>query len=398
MRFICIYTCIVTALGFSVDLFSTIRAEGILMVETGDQKSASWIFVEELSRLWQIRNPDEDIVFAPRSEKDLSVRFDRLRVGHSRFVIAPLNSVSEDILSTGELKIAIVLWRIYLVPLVMNMDIESITLSDPDHWFVPYDSSIIPTYLEQFKPNLLLFPLTETVETGVVFDLYAFNQQSIEENHQIESQPDSSETESEFQIVPFVVVESTTDTEEDMFTYSEEEMSDDALTENEFTLESEQLNEELRDIETLPASSQILSTVKTEGPYKIQEFALMHPDGAVLYEMLGPLPNLTRSLHPPFEVVNLADDLISELTLNLPWVKEVRFLNSRLKTVGFQMAVFVQSKEDTEFIENFINLLRHPPKSNFGSSYVMQNLTTSSTRDLSPFVLHPGTLKYFNLD
>ena len=134
------------------------NAENVWYVGTGDTKSASWQFVLEFSKLWQIGNPDDEVAFVPHHDKDITKQFARLKTGHSKMVIAPINSISEDLLASDEINIAVILWRVYLVPMVLLKNSPTVTAEQPDYWFIPEGSSIISGYLNQYKRSHPLYP------------------------------------------------------------------------------------------------------------------------------------------------------------------------------------------------------------------------------------------------
>jgi len=378
-----------------------------MTVETGDQKSASWQFIKEISRLWQIHNPDEDAVFVPRFEPDLINRFMRLKNGHSKMVIAPMNSVSDDLLANEEIKIVTVLWKVYLAPLILIRGSETVTAESPDYWFIPHGSSIIPGYSKLFKYDRLVFPLNDTAETGIVHDLFPIRLDTVESEAKSNLQNNQEESFIENDNLSFFAPDSTSDSEftlagGDNGRFKNLHVQEFGESDNDRTTglfhEVEEIEND-KSMEFVPwPTSQINATIVTEQIDSVRDFTFRHPNGVVLYEMLGPVRHLRRELPVPLELINLDRELITILTDTLPWVKEMYFSRSRLRTVGLQMALYVNATEDIEFIENLIKLLRHPPRSHFKRSYIMQNLSTSTTRDLSPFALHPGTLKYFNLD
>ena len=378
-------------------------AENVWLVGTGDEHSASWQFVLELSKLWQIVNPDEEVVFVPRHEKDIFSRIRNLKIGHSKMVIAPINAISEDQLATEEIKIATILWKTYLVPMVFLKNTQTVTLDYPEIWFVTEGSSIIPAYLNQFSTFEAISPLLDTVETSVVQDMGAALPT---ENRLEESSENVKETTDRKTGIPNLFDSTsdsneTTDPDEDppfdtgYFTESDATASDN--TSDIFQPSAQLYIDDPITIEPW-SRSLIGSVIVTENTEKIRDFFLGHPDGVFFYEMLGPVRHLQQAMTIPLELIDLDPTVIHVLTGNLPWVYEVNFANSNLKTVGMQMAIFVKAKEDIEFTETLIKLLRQPPRSFFQKSYIMENLSTSVTKGLSPFVLHPGTLKYFNLD
>ena len=382
-------------------------AENIWYVGTGDTKSASWQFVLEFSKLWQIDNPDDEVAFVPHHDKDISRQFAMLKTGHSKMVIAPINSISEDLLASYEINIAAILWRVYLVPMVLLKNSPTVTAEQPDYWFIPEGSSIISGYINQYKRSHPLYPFYDTREVGVVQDFDTSLPETFTNEPPVTNKFRREAKASEDETAEIIFLESTSDTDEinnadqgrrfdssflsDIDATFSDDTSDSSQAADRFNIDN------LYNLERW-SGSKITATIVTENTEKIREFFFRNPDGVLLYEMLGPVHHLQKALSVPLTILNLDSTVINTFTKNLPWVIEMNFTKSSLKTVGFQMAVFVNSNEDIEFRETFIKLIRNPPRSLISKSYIMNNLSTSTTKNLSPFILHPGTLKYFNLD
>ncbi|MCP4296623.1 MAG: hypothetical protein GY786_13545 [Proteobacteria bacterium] len=120
-------------------------AAGVTIHEigTGNPESASWWFTEELSNLWKLKYPDQEIVFVPIEASDFSERFRLLSEGKRKFVIAPIKSFFSEDAYYPQIKVLLPLWEVSLVPLTGSQQLSEVTTSGFEPWYIPENSFLI---------------------------------------------------------------------------------------------------------------------------------------------------------------------------------------------------------------------------------------------------------------
>ncbi len=136
-------------------LCSNLIGKELFGVDTGRFKSASWMFVEELSSVWHVKYRDKASQFSPQHVESIYQRFVNLDKKDCRFVIAPLKSVTELPISDLNIKIVLILWESYLAPLSSIEERKPVGLSSHKVWYLPEYTKLIPGFLKSLEDSYL---------------------------------------------------------------------------------------------------------------------------------------------------------------------------------------------------------------------------------------------------
>ena len=358
---------IIIFLIFFIESFTIVAvAVDVMDVDTGDSRSASWAFTVELSRLWKQQYPDSDSVFAPHYVEHLNDRFINLEKQTCKFVIAPVKLISELPSNDLNIKIAAVLWEVYLIPIDIGKRDITVALNSHGYWFVPESAFIIPSFV-----NML-----ERSQNDQSSDMDADDKDQI--NNDDSNDTDLPARQSMLTSFGNTMVDNT----------------DDTSLEN--TLFYEKFSGRIIQVhnESIPEFTTIIhEQLSPDGL-----FSAMINDGILFYEMLGPLSRLLKTLGRDLKPVGLENDFITLLMDTHPLLDTFHLTRRRIHTVSLTMALFVHEFEEPEFVKNIIELIVKQPESNFAKSYIMRNLSIQRTKRISPLFLHDASIQYFNVD
>lgn len=342
--------------GFSEDRMSA---------ETGNHDSATWRLTEELAELWRYARilgywkeafPEEELTFAPVYNKNPETRFDNLKKENSKLVIAPFTTITGQIAINRQIKIALILWEVYLVPIDIGLRGEPIDLDNYKYWYSPQDSVIIPSIAgslgKRFSSETILLDDEPVLTIGGLPE---------DESAEISTPGDKVADSSHIDSVE---------------------------------LRRRWIGGEATKHDGEAHETEILQVNRSS----IRDVIRRYPDGVLFYEMLGPLKHLDNTFDNEIRYLKLSHETRS-LILNMhPWLSPYRPPRSDLSTLSYKVALFVNEFEDPVFVKNLIRLLTNPPGSFFGRSYLMKNLKPRLTQTISPLLLHESSLKYFNIE
>lgn len=346
--------------------------KNVIQVETGNYQSASWQFTLELSELWQKKFPEEESCFAPVYMKDVEARFTNLIAGNSRFVIAPLDGVANQIMLSRPVRLVSLLWTVYLVPIDIGQKKEKINLNNYRYWYVSDHSVIVPTLMRALSK-------TYFAETA-----------RISHQQRIQGVPQADESEAD-----------TPESENGLFNIGQDEDTVDLQPRN--TFEALGLNQESNSLD-FKQSAEIagLGSFGTEilrvDTGMIPEIVEEYREGIFFFEMIGSINHLKKSFASSISTAGFEQNIQDFLVSIHSWIKPVYKYRVGLNTLEFNMALYVHEDEDPEFVEEIIKMLSDPPKSYFPPSFLFGNLAVQKTKEVSPLFMHAGSLKYFDLD
>ncbi|NQU65973.1 MAG: hypothetical protein HQ517_17060 [SAR324 cluster bacterium] len=324
-----------------------------MQVETGDQHTASWQFTIELSELWQKKFPEADFSISPSYTSGIKKRFENLEHKNSRLVIAPLDSTANQIIRNHPVKLAAVLWEVFVVPIDIGINKKPISLKNYRYWYISEKSVIIPKLMQDLnKPyfsEMIRNDFKNRIPLGNNLEKTAeeVSRQPLYNLSQIDSEEDSLIFGNSAQVAG------------------------------------------LTDFKT-----EILQ-IKND---TIQEIISEYREGILFFEMIGPIQALESVLEKKLTTTYFSKNIQDFLVSMHPWIHPVYKRRAGLKTLGFNMALFVHYDEDPEFVKSIIMLLSEQPQSEFPPSFIFDNLSIQKTKEISPFFIHAGSLDYFNLD
>jgi len=344
-----------------------------MQIETGTPQSASWQFTLELSELWQKQHPETESGFTPSFTRNIDERFENLIQKNSRFVIAPRDAIADQIMLNRPVRLATLLWSVYLVPIHIGGKKEAITLNNYRYWYVFDRSVIIPELLQ------------------------ALNKPYFAENLRTKYQERISTIET---------AEVTTDDLLDIENGQDGELLDNTIFEENLAEGDSEVFQLIpkHDDRDFQLSAQIagLNEFETEviqvDQQMIQEIVTEYREGILFYEMMGPIKHLKNSFEVPLSTTGFNQNIKDFLISVHPWIHPVYKSRAGLGTLEFSIALYVHKDEDSEFVEQIIKLLSGRLKSYFPTSHIFSNLSIQKTKDLSPLFMHAGSLKYFDLD
>ncbi|MBT3225115.1 MAG: hypothetical protein HN580_18330 [Deltaproteobacteria bacterium] len=344
----------------------------MMQIETGDHQSASWQFTIELSDLWQKNFPDLDISFSPSYTSEIAERFENLLSKNARLVIAPLSMSANQTMLSFPIRLVTVLWEVYVVPIDIGNKNEPISLNNYRNWYISEKSVVIPELMRalnksffaetiraeyEYKMSVIKTPETRTGTD--ITDKRQFNDDSIDTELNIEpTQPI---------LKPF-----------------ENDQADNS-----------QIFQKLAQIAGLKDFDTEVLRIDND---MIQEVVSEYRDGILFYEMMGSILSLKEALESKLTTTSFKRNVQDFLVSVHPWIQPMYKRRARLKTLGFNMALFVHADEDPEFVKNIIKVLAKRPKSYFPTSFILRNLSIQKTKEILPIYLHAGSLKYFGLD
>lgn len=303
---------------------------------TGDQSSASWLFVEELSLDWQNINLGENTRLIPRYFKSDAAKFNALKDRRVQYVIAPLNAISREDLKRGHLRIVSTLWNVYLVPLILRDSDPFKELEYYDNWYSMKGSRIIPL-----------------AYAGEITEFIEHHSEDLE-----------------------------IDTEMGKEEFSEPMTIDEMFAEPQV-------------IETHPDDSlkiQLLDAAFLKDPNFLKENDLL------FFEMTGSIDNLITTLNYTVEIRTVEQSFLDQLLEKIFWLEPfiLNVKNSpKVKTVGMTMALFTHEAESKIAVEQMLNLLMFPKKLYFPAGYIFKNVKTYNTKSLPRDILHDASITRF---
>jgi hypothetical protein len=305
---------------------------------TGDQSSASWLFVNELSLDWQNINLGENTKLIPRYFKTDDEKFNALEYRQVRYVVAPLNSISTKDLKKKHLRIVSTLWNVYLVPLIFRDSDAFKELDYYNNWFAIKGSRIIPfayadkitVFKEQYSEDLEVNINTDQSEAE--FSEPIIFEEWIAQSEQPEIQPDNS------------------------------------------------------------LKIQLLDPAFLIDPNFLEENDLL------FFEMTGSLDNLITTLNYTVEIRTLEQNFLDQLLEKIFWLEPfiLNVKNSpKVKTVGMTMALFTHEAESNIAVRQILDLLMTPKKIYFPAGYIFKNIKTYNSQKIPADILHDASLSRF---
>lgn len=337
--------------------------KSIMQIETGNHQSASWQFTIELSELWRKSFPELDTSIVPAYTAHIEERFENLQNKNSRFVIAPLTMSANQTMLNLPIKLATVLWEVYVVPINIGNKKEPIGLNNYSNWYVTDKSIIIPELIRALNKSYFAETIRAEYESRIPF----------------KNQPES---------------QSETEAGNDRQFNNGEPQPLLQLSETDPEGNGETFQQSARIIGLEDFDTAVLQVENRLVPEVVSEYR----NGILFYEMMGSIRNLENLFENKLTTSALNQKIQDFIVSVHPWIQPVYKSRSRLKTLGFSMALFVHADEDPEFVEDIIKLLAKPQKSYFPTSFIFSNLSIQKTKEISPIYMHAGSLKYFNLD
>jgi len=342
--------------------FRSGQAEPVIRVGTGDAHSASWQFTQEISSLWNRAYPDEPLAFVPVYEDAIESRFERLSERALGLVIAPYTSQSEQYALMNGLKVVGMLWQVYLVPITLGEQKEAVGRDNYPYWYYRKQSVIAPLIRQAMK-----------------FDC----------------QPDVSETASGLGNSADGFGEEKP--EYGLFTGPSSELT--AIKVSPPTEPSTDGPPGLRHgIKPSPPEPEQSPVVFCLERSTLLDLVLEKREGVFFYEMAGSLSTLRQALEIPIVPVELGVQITAPLLEANPWLQKISLSEEKLRTIGFDMALYAHEQESPARIEKIVRMLNSPPAALTPKSHLMKQLVLDRTRRLSPLMLHPGTKRYYRLD
>lgn len=319
-------------------------------VQTGNNKSASWQFTNQLSAVWKLKYQNKSDIFVPRYVDGFHNRLLNLNNQYSKLAIAPLNSIEKLPIAETKIKIAVVLWNVYLLPIdSLNLSKE-INLLTNQTWILPENSLIIPAFLNSLRS---VYQNTPSELSSELIDLV----------QSIVWMPQTEETVMNNPQAFSVPIGSTAGT-----------------------------HPEKR--EAIVATNKLKLTPTNSFLEEINKGS----QGLILYEMIGPHTHFTNLLNSNLGPTSLDNTSISTL-LKFNWfLNPYKISRTNIQTVGVTYALFVHESEDPEFVRDLIQVLASPPQSYFPKPYLLDNLSINQTKEVSPIFLHEATRNFFKVD
>lgn len=351
-------------------------------INTGDSDSASWQFTLSLSKYWKMKYQDKSNYFAPRYEKSFYQRFVNLDRSDCKLIIAPLNSLTELPITDLDIKIAAVLWKVYLAPVDLQGENRKLSLESSATWYLPEQSLIMPHYLEQLRhlandPLAIMDPDSKRFVQTVDWlyynaETYDFQDNSVTDTVYL---TENDLLQPGLPMLTDITSDSTGDSTTDAI---------DNIYEEEPPEVSPYI-ETYRYIETIDRLN-LFSSV-----FKLNE-------GIVFFEMIGPVSNLMDHLGEQHKLLSLDSSFVQQLLRYNRYLEQFDFSRRNIKTVSVTFALFVHGTEDPEFVKELVELLDQLPRTYFPRDFIITNLSLKETKEISPLFLHEGSIDYFNLD
>ncbi len=346
--------------------------KNVFQIETGNYESASWQFTVEFSELWQKNFPELESGFSPVYTENTEKRFSNLIEKNSRFVIAPLDTAANQIMLSRPVKLVTLLWTVYLVPVDIDGKNETINLSNYRYWYV-LDHSVIVSELMQAL-NKPFF--SEALRT------------QYQKRMSVAGLSDEPETD-------------LADSEDELYDAQAINESDDQLGGNSLRsleLQTEKSGSVFRQSAKIAGLDSFKAEILRVDNSMIPEIVNEYRQGILFVEMMGSINHLKKSFEFPISTTGFEQNIQDFLVSVHPWIQPVYKSRVRLRTLEFNMALYVHADEDAEFVESIIKLLSDRQKTYFPISFIFGNLTIQKTKELSPLYIHAGSLKYFDLD
>jgi len=335
----------------------------MMIVETGNHHSASWQFTNELSELWQKTYPEMNLGMMPSHTGSVEKRFDNLLKKKSRFVIAPLTSAAQQITLNRPIKLVTLLWSVYLVPIDIGGKNEPIDLNNYRYWYIPGQSVIIAELMHALNKSFL----ADTIRAE-------YNERTAALR--------TSET-SLFQ------------GERNALDIREE--SSGPLTEA-LSAKPDKRSLIFQKSARIAGLKNFNTEILRVENRSIREIFSQYHEGILFYEMTGSIDNLELALGNKLVTTHFDQNIQDFLVSIHPWIQPVYKSRAGQKTLEFNMALFANANENSNFIVNILKLLSDPPKSYFPPSFIFGNLSIQRTKEISPIFIHAGSLKYFDLN
>lgn len=334
--------------------------EALFEIQTGNSKSASWHFTNQLSEYWKRNLVLSDkprkfrSQFVPRYVKGFFNRFKNLNNRKCKLIVAPLSSISELPIAEMPIKIVAVLWETYLTP-IESMGGDNVGMYDDRVWVVPEDALIIPSFFNTLQA--VLPDSSADMKPELVDFVQSLNWPPSAKNSNI---PDTTEEKEEKGFSIFGLGDD----------------SDHSETESD------------------PQANKINVVDRSSVAGLINEGF----EGILFFEMIGPHNSLLNKLGSQYQISSLDLSFTNHL-LRYNWFLDTFSISKlNVKTVGVTYALFVHEEEDPEFVKELIGVLARQPKTNFERSYLMKNLALNMTKEISPIFLHESTISFFNID
>ncbi len=149
---------------------STAVAEEMVEIGVADENGASWHFADQLSVAWKTAYKAERKRFVSRRTNSVEHRFELLRSRQIRFAVGPLKTLDEERSKRSRIKVASLLWRVYLVAVGLPDRQESVGFDTPAPWYLPAGSLILPTAFPQSAEEPTTQGLQSVQTVGSIFE------------------------------------------------------------------------------------------------------------------------------------------------------------------------------------------------------------------------------------
>jgi hypothetical protein len=338
------------ALVFFILFASIGYGDSLYEVQTGKNNSASWQFTNLLTGIWKQKYKDKSDYFVPKYVDGFYNRLQNLDKQQSKLAIAPLKSIENLPITGMKVKIAVVLWNMYLIPIDSLNVSKEISLQANRPWLISEDSLIVPSFLNSLRSVYLASPGDLTPELADLVQSITW----MPKNEDAEAGNPGS----------FSVQTGLIDSHQPL----------------------------------LGRASFSSDRIRLLTPQTIPEVLASGEEGFLLYEMIGPFTTFLNRLKGNYTPISLDNTFVSSL-LKFNWFLQP-FTISRInvRTVGVTYALFVHEMEDPEFVKELIQVLAAQPQSYFPKAYLLENLSINQTKEVSPLFLHEASIKFFQID
>lgn len=346
-------TIIQAVAGLIILLFALeIQGSSYHPVRTGPENSASWQFTHLLSRIWKMKHQDKDSYFISVPTDSFLERFQHLNNKECKLIIAPLKSMTNLPITDMKVKIVLVLWQSYLVPIASGHRQQDIGLEMEQGWLLPENSLIIPHFLNRL--DRIYEDAPADMDPVLRSFIQSMDWKSALSDFQEEHSKESERMESDsFQSL---------------------------YPDNQVTAETRAAPLRIVKREEL---SGILST---------------ELDEVLFYEMIGSYSHLTSRISSDNRVMALDAGFINHL-MRHTWFLESHWISGlNIRTVGLTYALYVHEEEDPEFVTELLETLVQQPNTYFPKAYLLENLSSQETKQLSPLFLHESAIEFFDID
>lgn len=358
------------------------QALTLFEINTGKPDSASWQFTNEISMIWQQKYRDKESYFAPRYVPELYQRFVNLDKRDCRFIIAPLNAISELPITDLKIKIVAVLWEVYLAPIGFSDAKEEVGFFTHKNWYILEDSQILPYFLNTVRKryNDPSTDLDSSIDEFTRRIVWADSNQIFDFGAEDDFVDPSADIELGFLI----------DQSSDISDISgDDEPFSDILTTYDQDIEEKRAPIDEEDIIS------ILNLRRTQIKNKLES---LNDDEVLFYEMLGRASNLIDEIGKNFQILNLEKDFQRRLLQLNPLAETFNFSSGSISTVSLTYALFVHEEEDIELVKELLDALYKPYRTYLSHSYLWSNLQLDETKEISPLFLHEGAIEFYNID